>query len=346
MATARDIARTARVSTSTVSHVLNGTRWVSPELRERVIATADALGYEPDAIARSLRVRHSNTIGLLISDITNPFFTAVVRGVQDIVQARGYSLIVSNSDEDPDKEAAYLRVLTSRRVDGIIMAPAGIPHPYLTRLARSAFPLVFLDREVRDLSVAAALLDNRRAARDAMEHLLRLGHRRIALVAGRPQISSTEERITGYRNALEGSGVEYDERLVESGGSRIGEARNAVEKLLASGPRPTAMFVTNNLMTIGAMAGIRSSGLRVPDDISLVAIDDFSWSDVFEPRLTTVAQPTYELGRVAADLVLRRIAGDLDAASTRVVLPGHLIVRDSTALLSGAVELGVGTSAS
>jgi LacI family transcriptional regulator len=339
VATARDIAQAAGVSTSTVSHVLNGTRWVSSELRERVIAAADALGYEPDALARSLRIRRSNTIGLLISDIANPFFTAVVRGVQDVLQARGYALIVSNSDEDPEKEAAYLRVLKSRRVDGIILAPAGVDHPYLARLARSAFPLVFLDREVHGLAVAAAILDNRRAARDAMDHLLRLGHRRIALVAGHPQISSTGERIAGYRAALESAGLEYDDRLVESGGSRIGEARSAVEKLLGLDPRPTAIFVTNNLMTIGAMAGIRSSDLRVPIDISLCAIDDFNWADVFEPRLTTVAQPTYELGRVAADLVLRRIAGDLDTATARVVLPGHLIIRDSTAAVNGGFDV-------
>lgn len=333
MATARDIARAAGVSTSTVSHVLNSTRWVSPELRDRVLATADALGYEPDALARSLRIRRSNTIGLVISDIGNPFFTAVVRGVQDVVQARGYALILSNTDEDPDKEASYLRVLTSRRVDGIILAPAGVPHTYLAGLANSGFPLVFLDREVRELDVASALLDNARAGRDAMEHLLRLGHRRIGMIAGRPQITSTEERIAGYRAALEHAGIEYDEALVVSGGSRIGEARRAAEALLSLDPRPTALFVTNNLMTIGAMGGIKSSRLRVPDDLSLAAIDDFSWADVFEPRLTTVAQPTYELGRVAADLVLKRIAGDLDAATARVVLPGHLIVRDSTAPL-------------
>lgn len=339
VATARDIARAAGVSTSTVSHVLNATRWVSPELRQRVLAAADELGYEPDALARSLRVRRSNTIGLVISDISNPFFTAVVRGVQDVVQARGYALILSNSDEDPDKEAGYLRVLTSRRVDGIILAPAGVAHPYLSGLAESGFPLVFLDREVRGLQVAAAVLDNARAARDAMDHLLRLGHRRIAMIAGRPQISSTEERIVGYRSALENAGLEYDESLVGSGGSRIGEARSAAEKLLALKPRPSALFVTNNLMTIGAMGGIRSGGLRVPEDLSLAAIDDFNWADVFEPRLTTVAQPTYELGRIAADLVLRRIAGDLDAGTTRVVLPGHLIIRDSTAPVNGGHDV-------
>ena len=334
-ATARDISHAAGVSTSTVSHVLNGTRWVSPELRERVLAAADDLGYEPNALARSLRVRQSRSIGLLIPDIANPFFTDVVRGIQDIVQARGYALILSNSDESPEKELAYLRVLKSRRVDGIIVAPAGAAYPYLAVLVRSGFPLVFLDRELPDLSVAAAVLDNRGAAFDATDHLLQFGHTRIALIAGRRLVSATEERILGYRSALEAAGLDYNETLVVSGGSRIGEARLAAERILAVKPRPSALFVTNNMMTIGAMAAIRDAHLRVPDDISLISIDDVSWADVFEPRLTTVAQPTYELGRVAADLVLRRIAGDGDAATARVVLPGHLKVRDSTAPANG-----------
>ena len=331
MATARDIARAAGVSTSTVSHVLNGTRWVSPELRQRVLAMADELRYEPDALARSLRARRSNTVGLLISDIANPFFTAVVRGIQDVVQARGYALILSNSDEDADKELAYLRVLTSRRVDGIILAPAGQAHPYLAELARSGSPLVFLDRELPELGVAAAVLDNRGAAIAVVDHLLRLGHRRIGLLVGRRDVTPTEERVSGYRAALEEAGIEFDEALVASGGSRIAEARRAAEQLLILEPRPSALFVTNNTLAIGAMATLREAGLRVPQDISLASIDDVPWADVFEPRLTTVAQPTYELGRLAADLVLRRIAGDAEAATARIVLPGHLITRDSTA---------------
>lgn len=341
MATARDIARVAGVSTSTVSHVLNGTRWVSTDLRKRVHTAVDELGYEPDGLARSLRVRRSNTIGLVVSDIANPFFTAAVRGIQDVAQARGYGLILSNSDEDGDKEATYLRVLKNRRVDGIILAPAADAYPYLSKLACSGFPLVFLDRELQPLEVAAAVLDNRGAARDATDHLVRLGHTRIAMIAGRRRISATEERIAGYRAGLENAGLPYDDSLVVSGEPGIAEARRVADRLLALDPRPSAFFITNNTMTIGAMGSIRTRGLRVPEDISIVSIDDVSWADVFEPRLTTVAQPTYELGRVAADLVLRRIAGDLDAATARAVLPGHLIIRDSTSPVSGRPASGV-----
>jgi len=329
--TARDIARVAGVSTSTVSHVLNGTRLVSPELRDRVLAVIKSLQYEPNAVARSLRVKRSNSIGLVISDIGNPFFTSVVRGAEDVAQARGYALILCNSDEDPAKEAAYLRLLTARRVDGLILAPAGVRHDYLVRLTQTGFPLVFIDREISDMPMAAVVLDNIRGAREAADHLIHLGHRRIGMITGRPAISSTVERIAGYRAALESAGIPVDERLIVSGGSRTDEACLAAARLVNGNPSPTALLVGNNLMTIGAIEGIQGLGLTIPADVSVVGIDDFSWADVFHPRLTAFAQPTYELGRVAADLVLSRIAGDPGSETKRVVLPGHLVVRDSSA---------------
>jgi LacI family transcriptional regulator len=326
--TARDVARLAHVSTSTVSHVINGTRPVSPQLRDRVLAAMQDLGYEPNAVARSLKIKRSHTLGLIISDIANPFFTAVVRGVEDVAQAKGYMLIVGNSDEDPTKEEAYLRLLAARRVDGLILAPAGEPHPYLDRLVRDAFPLVFLDREVPQLPVPAVLLDSIVAAEEAVRHLIGLGHRRIGMIAGRSRISSTSDRIAGYRHALAAAGIPYDQDLVVSGGSRAEGGAAAAEALLELRPRPTALFTANNLMTIGAIGAVQARGLRIPEDIAVVGFDDFSWADVFRPRLTTVAQPTYELGRVAAELLVRRI-DEGDTPPARVVLPGRLIVRES-----------------
>ena len=329
MITARDVARRAGVSTSTVSHVVNATRPVSPELRDRVLEAMRELGYEPNAVARSLKIKRSHTIGLIISDIANPFFTAVVRGVEDIAQARGYMLIVGNSDEDPGKEEAYLRLLAARRVDGLILAPAGEPHPYLDRLVQDGFPLVFLDRDVAELPVAAVLLDSVVAAESAVRHLIQLGHRRIGMIAGRPRISSTNDRVAGYRNALAAAGLPFDPDLVVSGGSRAEGGAAAAEALLAVSPRPTALFIGNNLMTIGAVGAVLGCGLTIPDDIAVVGFDDFSWADVFRPRLTTVAQPTYELGKLAAELLVRRIElGDIDPPP-RVVLPGELIIRES-----------------
>lgn len=339
MSTARDIAKKAGVSTSTVSHVLNGTRWVSPDLRERVLATAASLDYEPDALARSLRVRRSYSIGLVISDIGNPFFTSVVRGVEDVAQAHGYAIILCNSDEDPAKEEAYLRLLTGRRMDGLILAPSGVRHPYLDRLAQSGFPLVFLDREVEGLPMAAVVLDNKGAAREAVEHLLGLGHRRIGMIGGRPAISTTVERLAGYASALESAGISVDPALVVSGSSRTNEARQAVEKLLDVDRPPTALLVGNNLMTIGAVDGIQARGLAIPDDISIAGIDNSPWASVFRPRLTAVAQPTYDLGRNAAELVLGRVGGEADSATRRLVLQGSLQVRKSTAPPAGSPRL-------
>jgi LacI family transcriptional regulator, galactose operon repressor len=344
VSTARDIARMAGVSTSTVSHVLNNTRWVSPDLRDRVLAAAQELRYEPDTLARSLRVRRSNSIGLVISDVGNPFFTSVVRGAEDVARANGYALILCNSDEDPEKEATYLRLLIGRRVEGLILAPAGVRHDYLASLIKGGFPLVFLDRDVPATEVAAVVLDNRRAARDAVEHLIGLGHRRIGMIAGRPAISTTVDRVAGYRTALRTAGIPYDETLVISGGSRTDEARLATHRLLDLPSPPTALLVGNNLMTIGAVAGIQARGLAIPDDVSVAGIDDFSWADVFHPTLTTIAQPTYELGRSAAELVLSRIAGESAIASKRVVLRGHLVVRESTGSRLGTSREPVSTA--
>lgn len=327
--TVYDVARRAGVSPTTVSHVLNGTRPVSDDLRARVLAARDELGFEPSAVARSLKVRRSNTIGLVVADIANPFFPAVVRGVEDVAQGAGYTVIVGNSDEDPDKEVEYLRVLYARRVDGLILAPTGQRHQYLQRLARANFPLVFVDREVPDLGVSSVVVDSETATRNAVRHLINLGHRRIAMVSGRPRISSAVDRIRGYREALDWAGIPVDERLNVSGGARADEARAAAEALLDLDPPPTAFFVANNMMTIGVMRAVRARGLRVPQDVAVVGFDDFEWADVFEPRLTTVAQPTYDLGRVAAEMLLEKIDGSRDGHPEHRVLACHLVIRDS-----------------
>ncbi len=327
--TLRDVARQSRVSPSTVSHVLNGTRPVSDDLRNRVSSAIQELGFEPNAMARSLKVKRSNTIGLVIADIGNPFFTAVVRGVEDVAQKSGFTVIVGSSDEDPEKEAEYLRVFYSRRVDGLILAPAGQRHAYLQRLVHAHVPLVFLDREVPDLGVSSVVVDGESAARDAVRHLIGLGHTRIGMITGRPFISSAADRIRGYRQALEWSGLALDDRLVVSGGSRTDEARTATESLLDLVPPPTALFVGNNLMTIGAVAAIQARGLRVPDDVAIVGFDDFDWADVFQPRLTTVAQPTYELGRVAAEMLVDQITKRSEPHVEHRVLPCQLVIRQS-----------------
>lgn len=329
MATVLDVARRAGVSTATVSYVLNGTRFVSEALRERVMAAARELQYEPNAAARTLRSNRSATIGLLVSDLHNPFFTEAIRGIEDVAQARGYTVILTNSAEDPVRESACLRALRARHVDGLILAPAGGRYAELEALLAANVPLVFLDRKVPGLNAAAVTLDNETAAQAAVSHLIELGHQRIGMIAGRSRLSTTLERQDGYRRALAEAGLTVDETLVIEGGSTIEGGATAADALLQRSAPPTAVFVANNLMTIGALMVIERHGLSVPDDVALVGFDDFAWADVLRPRLTTVAQPLYEIGETAAELLLSQLAGLL-TEPRQVTLPGTLIVRDSS----------------
>jgi LacI family transcriptional regulator len=299
----------------------------------------DEVGYQANAVARALRIKRSQALGLIISDITNPFFSAVARGVEDVAQERGYTLILCNSDEDPDKEEAYLRILGAGRVDGLVLAPSGTDHNYLMRMHRSHFPLVLLDRAIPHLPISSVHVDGERAAHEAVTHLIGLGHSRIGMVSGLGSITSSAERIRGYRRAMIEADLLVDERLIVSGDSRLEGGEVATAHLLDLRPPPSALFVANNMMTLGAVAAVHDRGLQIPADIALVGFDDFPWADVFRPRLSTVAQPTYELGRRGAELLVERIADPL-AAPERIMLPGHLVIRESCGATSEVFRSG------
>jgi len=335
MATVHDVARRAGVSTSTVSHVVNGTRFVSDELRERVLAAMRELDYTPNAAARMLTLKRSRTIGLIVSDIRNPFFASVARGVEDVAQELGYTVVLCNSDESAEREAACLTALESRAVDGVLLASAGVADEHLSRLVRAGFPIVLVDRDLPELGAPAVVLDNEGAAYNAVRHLLAGGHRRIAMLSGRASISTTTERIAGYRRALREAGLAVDERLIVSGASTSEGGAAAATVVLEVDPPPSAIFSGNNLMSIGALQAIANHGLVVPDDIALVGFDDFPypWSDAFRPHLTTVAQPTYELGRRAAEILVEHLRGSSSNHPERVVLEGKLVVRESSGTL-------------
>ncbi len=332
MATVRDVARRAGVSVSTVSHVLNGTRFVSAELRERVLAAIEELDFEPNAAGRMLSLRRSNTIGLIVSDIRNPFFASVARGVEDVAQEQGYTVVLCNSDETLVKEAACLKALQSRQVDGVLLASAGAADDYVTRLVQAGFPIVLVDRDLPDLHIPAVVLDNEGAAYSAVRHLIDRGHKRIGMLSGRDSISTTVERVAGYERALREVELSVDQRLVISGHSTSEGGAVAAHALLDTRPAPTAIFSGNNLMSIGALQAIASRGLSVPEDIALVGFDDFPfpWSDAFRPHLTTVAQPTYELGRRAAEMLVRMLNDGSHRTTERVVLDGKLVIRESS----------------
>lgn len=331
MTTLHDVAKAARVSIATVSATINQSAYVSPELQERVRKAIADVGYHPDAIARSLKKRSTQTLGLIISDITNPFFTSLVRGIEDVANGRGYALILCNTDERVEKERDYLRLLRSRRVDGLIMAPAGAVEDYHRFFVEVNTPLVFIDRKISAVPADSVVVDNVGGARQAVEHLLRLGHRRIATITGLPQISTTHERVQGYREGLERAGLSFDPGLLRCGNSRLEGGYQAALALLALSERPTAIFATNNLMAIGLMRAVAERGLRCPEDLSVACFDDFEWASVFHPRLTTVAQPTYDMGAKAADLLFARLEGTLTGDPKEVVLSPSLVIRDSCA---------------
>lgn len=328
-ATIVDVAREAGVSPTTVSHVLNGTRHVAEPTKQRVLAAIERLSYEVNSLAQGLKRDRSQTIGLLITDISNPFFTALVRGVEDTANAAGYSVILCNTDEDPAKELTYLRMLRRKRVDAILMAPTGVRQPEVDRLIELGFPLACFDRLSPGAPCDAVLVDNAGGARRAVSHLLALGHRRVGVIAGLAGVGTTDERLAGYYQAMADHGVPVDPELVRRGNSRLDGGYREMQALLGLAVPPTAVFTTNNLMTLGALGMLQLRRVRVPEDLAIVGFDDFEWAAVLRPRLTAVAQPTYEIGETAARMLIDRIEGRAPAEPRRVVLPTRLIVRES-----------------
>lgn len=302
-----DVARRAGVSVSTVSHVLNKTRTVSPETARSVEKAIAEVGFTPNVLARSLVRSSTNTIGVALSAITNIYFGEVVRGIQAECARNGFILFLTDTEDDPDHQFEAVRELHQRRVDGMILAPAPDPERRaLQYIQTHRIPAVFVDRRVNG-AFDQVVVDSRRPMMELVAHLVGHGHRRIGLVSGLHGLSTTIERVEGYQAGLAEAGLAFDDGLVESGESNIRSAHDAVLRLLSLKAPPTAVITANNKMTIGAMGALRERGRRVPHDIALVGFDDFEWADSFEPRLTVIAQPCEEMGVRAAGLLLKRI---------------------------------------
>ena len=324
--TIRDVARDAGVSQATAARALGGYGYASPAVRGRVRESASRLGYTPNGVARALVSRATHTVGLVVGDIENPFFAAAARCLSDVLEAAGYTVLLANADERADREALAVEALRRRRVDGLAVVPA--PGTRLADVARDGAPLVQLDRYVRGLAADAVLVENAAGAAGAVAHLIGLGHRRIGIVSDTPRISSSSERLHGYRRALAAAGIPADERLVAIAGPTQADGHRAARDLLAGSDRPTALFTANNFMTVGALLAARELGLRIPDQLALVGFDDLDWTALVDPPLTAVSQPVGELGRVAGERLLARIRGDSRPAR-RLRLPTTLVVRGS-----------------
>ncbi|HEY1723666.1 MAG TPA: LacI family DNA-binding transcriptional regulator [Magnetospirillaceae bacterium] len=330
MPTIRDVATRAGVSTATVSATLNGTAFVSPELKERVIAAVRELGYAPDAIARSLKQGRTHLIGLIVGDITNPYFTELTQVIEATAQTQGYSVLLCDTNQEFQKEREYLQLMRTYRVEGLILAATGRPDDYdLAEMHGLRMPVVLVDRALPLLPFDSVMLDNVLAATQAMNHILAFGHRRIGMIGGPRHLSVASEREEGYRLALQQQGIEYDGRLVRDGNFREEDAFTVSQELLSRSDRPSALFVANNHMLIGVMRAIADLGLQCPRDVSIVSIDDFRWANAFTPRMTTVNQPIPEIGHAAIRLLLDRLARKATTDPVHLVMMPTLRVRDS-----------------
>ena len=323
-----DVAKRARVSVATVSAVLNDSAFVSQGLKARVHAAVAALRYQPNLLARGLAKRRTQTWGMIVPDIANPFFPEVVRGAEDVAHAAGYTLLIASSDNDLKKEETYLRLFLAKRVDGVILtkAPGAMPADMPRAFAKASVPVVLLARTVPGFKADVVELDDRDAAYEGVAHLLRLGYERVGFIGGLRGASTSRRRLDGYRAALRGWKRRYDAALVVDGDFRVDSGYRAGLELLKH--RPDAVFIANYLMSVGFIAALQQYRLRCPEDVAIVTCDDHPWIDAFAPRLTTVDLAKRELGAAAARLLVGRIGKRAHGVRT-VRLKSALRVRES-----------------
>lgn len=333
MSTLLDVAKHAGVSTATVSRYLNSKARLAPATRAAVQQAVDHLGYQPNRVAQRLRVApgEARLIGLIVPDLQNPFFADVVRGVEAAARTHGCAVLFGHSGESAEREADLLDLLRAESVDGVVL-PTVEPGRDLGRLR---VPVVFVDRRPAHCALDVVVSDNEAGARAAVKHLIALGHRRIGFVGGRPDLSTSHERLAGYRAGLCAGFVPYDPALVREGDSQQEGGRDEAAALLDLPDPPSALFAGNNLMTLGALVAIRERGLRIPHDVAVVGYDDMPWSAAFDPPLTTVRQMGVEMGEQATDLLVRRIERP-DAPARLVVLQPTLVVRASCGAVGAA----------
>jgi LacI family transcriptional regulator len=331
--TLRDVARAANVHPGTVSRALNEeTRsLVNPDTAERVIRVAGELGYRPNRIARGLKTSRSHTIGVLIPDITNPLFPPILRGIEDRLDQAGYTSLIVNTDNDSERERIYLDTMRARQVDGFISATARLDRELLVELAEAGTPLVLVNRSLEDGSVPAVTIDDSQGIALAVEHVVALGHERIAHVAGPQNLSTGHRRHRGFVEAMHAAGLEAPPEYVRFGALFTDEeGARACEELLDAVPEVTAIVAGNDLMAIGCYDALERRGLSCPDDVSVVGFNDMPFVDRLRPPLTSVRIPKREIGQVAADLLLEQLGGGGEAAS-EILLEPTLAVRGSTA---------------
>lgn len=330
MASIKDVADRAGVSVASVSRVLNASKPVADGTRRRVLAAAEALHYSIDQRARALRRRKSGTLGLIVSDVGNPYFPEVIAAIEAVAYQSGHDLFLCNSDEDTERERFYVRAMMAQRIGGIIIVPVSLSVVPLAPALRNNVPIVCLDRCVDDASLDSVTIDNRAGGALAADALLDRGHRRIAAIVA-TRTTPGQDRLAGFERRLAERGVPLAAALVRDGEYKQAGGYRAARSLFALRERPTAVFVANHPMTLGALHAAREAGLAVPRDLSLVAFDDTAWATFLNPPLTTISQPTHELGAAAARLLIDRVEERYGGAARSVILAPELMQRDSIA---------------
>ena len=328
----KDIARAANVSHPTVSRALSHSPLVRGETAERIRLIAASLGYRPSAIARSLASNKTNTIGVVVTSIADPFIADVVSGIEETANDHGYSVFLANSNANPDREVKVVHSFHERRVDGIIVTASRVGALYVPLLSGLKVPTVLINNQHPDAPdefIYSVMIDNLKASTQVMKYLIGLGHRRIAYIGDQAGFQSDTERLAGYRQGLAFAGYPLLPELVVHGDGKPEGGRQAMEKLLSLPTPPTAVFCYNDMSALGALRALYGHGIKVPDDISLVGFDDLAIASYTSPLLTTVGQPKQQMGRMAMDTMLKLISGVGTKANIKV--DGELIIRESTA---------------
>jgi LacI family transcriptional regulator len=336
--TIKDVAQSSGVSPMTVSRVINGSHRVSPGTRRRVEHAISELGYVPSRLARGLSGRRTGTLALIVPDVANPFFTAIVRAAEDVARRAGYRIILCDTRGDLGIEREVIEATIGYRVEGLVIAPVSdLSRRHLRRLTEFGVPFTLVDRTVRGIDVDTIRGDSVGGAQLLVEHLISLGHRRIGFIVESDDVSTARDRRRGYESALAGAGIGVDpEILIEAATVDPSGGREAMQRLLALGNPPTAVFTVNNLVALGAIEAVREVGLGVPEDVALVCFDDIEYASRLHPFLTVMEQPAEEFGTLATQLLLDRVHGRGPERARLVVLPARFIVRRSCGASLGA----------
>ncbi|MHB8278322.1 MAG: LacI family DNA-binding transcriptional regulator [Candidatus Humimicrobiaceae bacterium] len=327
--TMNDVAKRAGTSVFTVSSVINESKPVSLKLRKRVLKAIKELDYIPNSIAKSLKGKRSFLIGVVISDVEDIFFPRVIRGIEEVVNKENINMILCNTKNSPEKEEKYLKILFQKKVDGLILFTSATNDENLKKFQKWNIPVVLIDREIESSNISAVIMDDCGASFEVTNYLIKKGHKRIGIILFSTSIKTGEQRLKGYIDAHKKNNVDLDKRLIKVAGLESNDSFRATNELLSLDDKPTAIFTTNDVMLLGALKSINNNNLKIPHDISLITFFDFGWLKYLNPPITAVKLPTFEMGSLAAELLIKLINSKEENYPKKIVLKTQLIERDS-----------------